>query len=184
MGVAHGAVFAGAGQDFGAGGGDGELVELKELQRLSELEHLHEALVEQGLVLAAEGANRVVIRMSVGGEQAHGHAVVSALLDAAAAEGAGGVTVNEQPQQHPGRVLFAAGAAGVDADLAQVQAVHRVEDEVDEMIGGHPVAQVGREQQGRVVIQIDEAGGHEDRIDLAPVSFKETLEKTERNRTG
>ena len=61
-------------------------------------------------------------------------AVVSALLDAAAGEDAGGVTVDEQCEQHP----------------------------------------------GRVVIEVDEAGGHEDRIDPAPVSIKENLEKTER----
>jgi hypothetical protein len=52
------------------------------------------------------------------------------------------------------------------------------------MTGGHPVAQVGREQQGRVVIEVDEAGGREDRIVPAPVSFKETLENAERKRMG
>jgi hypothetical protein len=40
-----------------------------------------------------------VIRMRVGGEQAHRNAVMGALLDAPATEGAGGVAVNQQGQQ-------------------------------------------------------------------------------------
>jgi hypothetical protein len=56
--------------------------------------------------------------------------------------------------------LFATGAAGVDLDLAEIQGVHGVEDEVDEMIGGHPVAQVGREQQRGVAVNRNEAGRH------------------------
>ncbi len=58
------------------------------------------------------------------------------------------------------RILFAAGAAGVDLDLAQVEGVHGIEDEVDEMIGGHPVAQIGRQQQWRVAVNRNKAGGH------------------------
>ena len=69
------------------------------------------------------------------------------------------------------RIWLAAGAAGVDADLAQVEGLHRIEDEVDERIGGHPVAPIGREQQRRVVIDVDEAWTHADRIDAGPVSF-------------
>ena len=77
------------------------------------------------------------------------------LLEAAAAEGAGGVAVEEQAQPPVRRIGLAAGAAGVDADLAQVQGLHRLEDEVDERIGGHPVAPMGRAQQRRVVIDVD-----------------------------
>ena len=78
--------------------------------------------------------------------------------------------------------MGAAGAAGVDADLAQVEPLHGVEDEVDERIGRHPVTQVGREEQRRVVIDRDKACGHADRIVPTPVSFKQSLKKVERNR--
>jgi hypothetical protein len=44
--------------------------------------------------------------------------------------------------------LGAAGAATVDLDLAQVQGVDGVEDEMNQMIGGHPLAQIGWEEQG------------------------------------
>jgi hypothetical protein len=52
--------------------------------------------------------------------------------------------------------LLAAGAAGVDPDLTQVEGIHGVEDEVDQMIGGHPVAQIGREQQQGVAVNRNE----------------------------
>jgi len=119
--VAHGAVFAGAGQDLGAVGGDGELAQLQEFELLGQLQDLDKARGEQGFILAAKSAERVVVGMSVGGEQTHGHAVMGALLDAAAAESAGGVAVEEQRQEQGGRILFAARAASVDADLAQVE---------------------------------------------------------------
>ena len=125
---------------------------------LGQLQDFNEALGEQGLVFAAEGAAGVMIGMGVGGEQAHGHANVGALLDAAAAEEAGGVAAEEQRQQHPGRVLLAAGAAGVGLDLAQVQGVHVVENEVDEVIGRHPIAKIGREQQRGVAVNRNGSG--------------------------
>jgi hypothetical protein len=68
-------------------------------------------------------------------------------LLAAAAEGAGGVTVDEQGQEHAGRVLFAAGPARVELDLAQVEGVDGVEDEMNQIMGGHLLAQIGWEQQ-------------------------------------
>ena len=88
--------------------------------------------------------------------------------------------LEEQAQQQVRRIWRAAGAAGVDADLAQVESLHRIEDEVDEMIGGHPVAQIGREQPRRVVIDVDEAWTHADRIDAGLVSFKQSS----KNRRG
>lgn len=58
------------------------------------------------------------------------------------------------------RVLFAAGAAGVDLDLAQVQGVHGIENEVAQVIGSQSLAQIGREQQRGFTINGNEAGGH------------------------
>jgi len=127
---------------------------------LGQLQDFDKTLGEEGLILAAEGAEGVVVGMGIGGEQAHRHAVVSALLDAAAAEGAGGVTVEEQAQEHVRRILFAAGAAGVDLDLAQVRGVHGIANEVDQVIGGHPLAQMGREEQRGVTVNGNETGGH------------------------
>jgi hypothetical protein len=101
-----------------------------------------------------------VIRVRVGGEQAHRHAVVSVLLDATRTEGAGGVVVYQQGQQHRGRILFGTGAALVDFDLAQVQRGDGVHDEVNQVIGGHPVAQIGRQKQRGVAVNGNETRGH------------------------
>lgn len=95
-----------------------------------------------------------------GGEQTRRHTVASALLDAAAAEHAGGATVGEQSQRHARRALFAAGATGVDPDLAQIGGGRGIGNEAEKMVGGRPVARIGREQQRGVATNRNEAGGH------------------------
>jgi hypothetical protein len=69
------------------------LTELEQFELLGQLQDLDEALGQQRLVLAAEGAEVVVVGMGVGGEQTHRDAIKAALLDATAAESAGGVAV-------------------------------------------------------------------------------------------
>jgi hypothetical protein len=59
------------------------------------------------------------------------------------------------------RSLGIAGAAGVHFGLSQIQRLHRVEDEVGEMVRRYPVAQIRREQQRGVAIDIYETMGHE-----------------------
>lgn len=121
---------------------------MEEFKLLGQLEHLPKARTQERLALAAELAESVVVRMSVGGKQARGHTIISTLLDVVAAEGAGCFTIEEQGQEHRGRILRAAGAAGVDADLGEVEAGDGVENEVDEVVGGQPVVQVGRRSSG------------------------------------
>ena len=47
------------------------------------------------------------------------------------------------------------------ADLPQIQRLHCVDHEVGEMVGRHPVAQIRREQQWGVAIDVYETSGHE-----------------------
>ena len=54
-----------------------------------------------------------------------------------------------------------AGAAGVHLDATQVQGPDRIEHEVREVIGRHPLAQIRRQQQRSIAIDIDETSGHE-----------------------
>jgi hypothetical protein len=69
------------------------------------------------------------------------------------------------------RSLGIAGAAGVHFGLSQIQRLHRVEDEVGEMVRRYPVAQIRREQQWGVAIDIYETSGHELLIAiLAPIA--------------
>ena len=98
--------------------------------------------------------------MSVGGEVAHGHVAIGGPLDAAGAEDAVGVAVEEQGQHGVGRILGVAGALVVHGEGGQGQAVHGLDDEVDEVILGHPVAQVRRQQERGVTVGVLEAMGH------------------------
>ena len=157
------AVLAGIGQHLGAVDRHGKLADWEPFEFPGQLEDLHEARGQEVLVFAAEGAKGVVIGVGVGGEEAHRNTVVSALPDAAAAEGAGGVAVDEQAQQHAGRVWGAAGAAGVALDLAQVKGLDGVEDEMDQRIGGYPLAQIGGQEQRGVAVNRDATN--------SPVSF-------------
>ncbi len=81
-------------------------------------------------------------------------------MDLAAGEGARGVAVDEQGEHHAGRILGGARAALVDARGGEVERGDGVHDEVDHVVGGHPVAQVGREEKRGVVVNVDEPGGH------------------------
>lgn len=95
--------------------------------------------------------------MGAGGECAHGHAVVGGLCDAPAAEGARGVAADEQGQHDGRREWPGAGAARVDAEAAQVKRPDGIEDEVNVVVGGEPIAEVGREQRRRIPVEVLEA---------------------------
>ena len=86
--------------------------------------------------------------MRVGAEVTHGHVAVGGALDAAAAEGAVGVAVDEQREHHRRRELRVAAAAVVDGEGAQWQPLDGLEDEVNQIILRDPVAQIRREKQG------------------------------------
>ena len=151
-------VFAGAGADVGAV--EAHAAELEQAQFARQLEHIDEGGGHGLEVVAAEGADGVVIGMGVGAEVAHGQVAVGGALDAAAAEDAVGVAVDEQGEHHRRRELRVAATAVVDREGAQRQPLDGLDDEVDQVILGDPVAQVGREKQGGLTVDVDEAGGH------------------------
>jgi hypothetical protein len=157
---AHGRRLAGVGGDFRAVDTHRHLAKLGQLQLLGQLQDLDETLLHQRLVLRSESADRVVVRVGVAGDEPHGHIVVGGLLDAAGSKGARRVAVHQQAQQQGRRILLVARAAGVDPDLAQVDRLDRIDDEVCQMVGRHPVPQVRRQQQGGGAIDGDEACCH------------------------
>ena len=93
-------------------------------------------------------------------------------LNGAGAKAAGGVTVDQQSQHHRGRILLAAGTAMIDAEVAGGNLFHRIEDEVNDMTSGHPVAQIARQEHRRLAVEIDETCGHGYPIPAALVLFK------------
>jgi len=101
-----------------------------------------------------------VVGVGVSGEETNGDVFIGECFDAAAGESARRVAVDEQAQHHGGRVLGMAGAALVGAGLAQVERFDRIHDEMDHVVGRYPVAQVRRQEQRGVVVDVDESGEH------------------------
>jgi hypothetical protein len=133
--VAHGAVFAGVGEDLGAVDGDGDIANLQDLGAGGEFEDLMEGGGGRRFVFAAELADGVVVGVGVGGEEAHGDVFKGERFDAATGECAGGIAVNQQAEHHAGRVLGVAGAALIGMCKAQIQRFDRVHDEMDHVVG-------------------------------------------------
>ena len=88
------------------------------------------------------------------------HVAVSGSLDLARGKQAVGVTVNQQSQHHMGRELFGTGAPMIDAEAFQREPVHRLDHEVDQVVLGHPLAQVRRQKHRRVTVNGDKSCGH------------------------
>ena len=109
--VAHGAVLARVGEDLGAIERERHIADPQHPDARRALDHLVKAARQQLPVPAAKGADRIVIGMMIRAEQPHRHLLIGVLLDAPAAEGARGVTVDEQPQHQRRRELLAAAAA-------------------------------------------------------------------------
>lgn len=118
------------------------------------------AAFEQGPVFPAEAADAIVVGMLVGAEEAHRHMLVGEPLDAPAAEGARRIAKDEQPEHHPRRILRAARPPPIDPRRAQVQHGDGVEDEMDQVIGRHPIPQIRRQEQWSIVIDGDKTRGH------------------------
>ena len=90
--------------------------------------------------------------MRVRAQVAHGHIAVGRALDAAAAESAVGVAVDEQGEHHRRRERRVAAAAVIDGEGAQRQPLDGFDDEVNQVILRDPVAQVRWKKQGGLVV--------------------------------
>ncbi len=58
------------------------------------------------------------------------------------------------------RELPLAGATVVDPEGLQGEAVHRLDHEMDQVVLGHPIAQVRRQEHRRVTVYGDKSVGH------------------------
>jgi hypothetical protein len=150
-----------AGHD-GADGGHAGRAHAGELEWLGQLQHGDERGWEGRPVGCAKDTDRIVIGMMIGAEVTHRHITVRGRFDRARTEPAGGLTIDEQRQQHRGRIRFPARAALVDVTVAGGNRLHGIEEEVDAVIGGQPRAQIAGQEQRRLAVKINEAGGPED----------------------
>lgn len=136
------------------------LPRLQQAQCGGQRQHLDEDFVQEWLVLLAEFADRVVVRMRVAGQKPDGDIGVGGLLNGAGAERAGGLAGTEQAQHQVGRELRVARAALVDAQSGQWEAVHGLEEEVGAVVFGDPLPEIGQQQQWRIAVDIDESCRH------------------------
>jgi hypothetical protein len=142
----------------------GDVAELEQLEFAGQLQDIDEALAERFEVLAAELADRVVVGMGPRRQVTDRHVAVGGTLDLARGKQAVGVAVDQQRQHHVGRELFGPRAPVVDAEALQRQAVHRLDHEMDQVVLGHPIPQVGRQKHRRVTVYGNKARGHELRL--------------------
>ena len=69
------------------------------------------------------------------------------LLDLATGKNSIGVAIDDQAQHHARIILLAAAAFVVDRELFHIDALDRLDDEMDEVVLWHPVPQVGGHQE-------------------------------------
>ena len=48
----------------------------------------------------------------------------------------------------------------IDAEVGGGDLLDGIQDEVDEMLGGQPVAHVAGQEHRRLAVEVDETGGH------------------------
>jgi len=84
--------------------------------------------------------------MGVAGNETHGHVLIGRQFDLPRTKNPDRVTIDEQAQHHPRRILFGAGAPCVGLHLTQVHAFDGFDDKVRQMVVRNPVAQIRRQQ--------------------------------------
>lgn len=104
------------------------------------------------------------VGMRVSREVTDSHVSVRGAFDPPAREDAVGITVDQQPKHHLGRVLLRAAATPVDLQRAQPHPLDGLHDEVHHVRLRHPAPQMWRKKHGRIPVDVDESGSHADRI--------------------
>jgi hypothetical protein len=80
------------------------------------------------------------------------HVTMGGSFDLARGKQTVGVTVDQQRQHHVERELLVAGAPMVDAKTLQRKPLHGLNHEMDQVIFGHPIPQVGWQQHWRFTV--------------------------------
>lgn len=95
--------------------------------------------------------------MGVGAEETHGDIAVGGGFDLGAGKSSAAVGIDQEGQQHGGRVLLMAGATMVDLGAGGVDRLDGIDEEVHEVSGRNPVAQVGRKKHRGVAVDRDKS---------------------------
>ena len=115
-------------------------------------QNLHEQRADLLQKALAEGSNRIVIGMLVGGYEPEGHGVIGGPLQLAAGEHARGIAVDKNGKQHR-RMIAGRTRAAIDlAHRGQVQPLHDLHHEAGQMPLRQPVLDGRRQQIGRLPV--------------------------------
>ena len=80
--------------------------------------------------------------MKIGAQITHRHIAVGRRFDRPGAKPTGGVTVDQQSQHHRRWILLAAGATVIDLEVGRRDLLHRIQNEMNDMVLRHPLAQI------------------------------------------
>jgi hypothetical protein len=137
-----------------------DTAKLQQLHFLRQFQHFNESRGEGLAVVAPKRTNRVVVGVCIRAEVPHRDVPIGRALDAPGAENTVGIAVDEKCQQEVRRILFVTAALLVDLELRKRQTLDRLDDEVHEVVLRHPIAQVRRQQQGNIAVDMFESLGH------------------------
>ena len=98
--------------------------------------------------------------MRVSCQITHGKMLISRPLDLPRTEQPIGITIDEQPQHHARRILFAAGSALVELGRTHIQQRQRIHQKMHKVIPANPFPQIHRQQQWCVPINIHKTMTH------------------------
>ena len=168
--VAHGRMLAGVGLDFGPI--HAHRTHFGQAQLLGQLQDADKGRTKCAPIEHPELANRRMIRMEIGAQITNRHIAVGRCFDRPGAKPTGRVTVDQQSRHHRGRILLAAGAAVIDLEVVGWDLIDGIQNEMNDMAFGHPLAQVAGQQHRCLSVQIDETCSHGDLIPAHPPLFK------------
>lgn len=151
MSIGEGTVAAGVGVDLGAV--QAHRAEAADLVLAGDLQHLGKDRFELLGEPPPEGAERVVVGMGVGGDEAKGQGVVGRPLNLAAGEAAGGVAVDQQCQQG-GRVVGQTAPPSVGSlQLTKIKIFHHLDHIARQVALRKPLLHRG--QQQKIAVAVD-----------------------------
>ena len=125
-----------------------------------------------------ERGDRVVVGVVVGGDVAERHAVVSRPLQFAAGKHPRRIAVNQDAQEHPGRVRRRAGAA-ISADhAAKIEPVDHLHDKPRQMSLRQPLLHRRRQKKHRLAINVSEIAHRQQAILWPRINRCDSSEKS------
>ena len=156
--VAHGFALGGVGVEFGPVQADG--AQGQHARLCGQHKHLDEQRFERGQEGAPKGGQRIVVGVQVASNVAKRHRLVGRALDRARPEYAGGITIEQQAQQHRGGVGFPATGAILRLQQGAIKQVAAIHHEAGQVLGRQTLAQAHRQIKRRLVIHGFEGSTH------------------------